>query len=142
VNGSQCRAPELYTHQIEVERQDLADIPQEEQEELALIYQAKGVEPEAARQMAARLIAADKQDGKYEAALDTLAREELVSDPKELGGSPWEAAITSFMLFAVGAAIPVLPFGGLKTSRKRCLMALSDHDVVQGIAFVGRSEPS
>src|SRR5260221_13401849 len=103
-------ARELYTHQIEVERQELADIPQEEQEELALIYQAKGVEPEAARQLAARIIAADKQDGKYEAALDTLAREELVIDPKELGGSPWEAAITSFMLFAVGAAIPVLPF--------------------------------
>jgi VIT1/CCC1 family predicted Fe2+/Mn2+ transporter len=103
-------ARELNTHQIEVERQELADIPQEEQEELALIYQAKGIEPEAARHMAARIIAADQQDGTYEAALDTLASEELVIDPKELGGSPWEAAITSFMLFTVGAAIPVLPF--------------------------------
>jgi len=103
-------ARELYTHQIEVERLELADIPLEEEDELALIYQAKGVEPEAARQMAARIIAADKQDGEYEAALDTIAREEFVVDPKELGGSPWEAAITSFMLFAVGAAIPVIPF--------------------------------
>src|SRR6266699_3507811 len=103
-------ARELSTHQIEVERLEPADIPREEEDELALIYQAKGVELEAARHMAARLIAADKQDGEYEAALDTMAREELVSDPKELGGSPWEAAITSFMLFAVGAAIPVLPF--------------------------------
>jgi vacuolar iron transporter family protein len=103
-------ARELNTHQIEVERQELADIPQEEQEELALIYQAKGIEPEAASQMAARIIAADQQDGTYEAALDTLASEELVSDPKERGGSPWEAAITSFMLFTLGAAIPVLPF--------------------------------
>jgi VIT1/CCC1 family predicted Fe2+/Mn2+ transporter len=103
-------ARELYTHRIEVERLELADIPLEEEDELALIYQAKGVEPEAARQMAARIIAADKQDGEYEAALDTIAREELVVDPKELGGSPWEAAITSFMLFALGAAIPVIPF--------------------------------
>ncbi len=43
-------------------------------------------------------------------ALDTLAREELGIDPKELGGSPWGAAITSFFLFAIGAIIPVFPF--------------------------------
>jgi VIT1/CCC1 family predicted Fe2+/Mn2+ transporter len=43
-------------------------------------------------------------------ALQTLAREELGIDPEELGGSAWEAAITSFLLFAVGAIIPVLPF--------------------------------
>lgn len=43
-------------------------------------------------------------------ALDTLAREELGIDPEELGGSAWTAASTSFVLFAVGAIIPVLPF--------------------------------
>jgi VIT1/CCC1 family predicted Fe2+/Mn2+ transporter len=43
-------------------------------------------------------------------ALDTLAREELGIDPEELGGSAWEAAITSFLLFALGAIVPVLPF--------------------------------
>jgi VIT1/CCC1 family predicted Fe2+/Mn2+ transporter len=43
-------------------------------------------------------------------ALDTLAREELGIDPKELGGSAWGAAITSFFLFAMGAIIPVFPF--------------------------------
>jgi VIT1/CCC1 family predicted Fe2+/Mn2+ transporter len=43
-------------------------------------------------------------------ALDTLAREELAVDPEELGGSAWEAAITSFVLFALGAIIPVAPF--------------------------------
>lgn len=46
----------------------------------------------------------------------TLAREELGIDPEELGGSAWEAAITSFVLFAIGAIIPVAPFiflGGL-----------------------------
>ncbi|MGB8345060.1 MAG: VIT1/CCC1 transporter family protein [Ktedonobacteraceae bacterium] len=103
-------ARELYTHQIEVERQELAEIPQEEQEELTLIYQAKGVDQETAKQMAARIIASDGQDGTHEAALDTLAREELGIDPKELGGSAWQASITSFILFAIGAAIPVVPF--------------------------------
>lgn len=97
-------ARELYTHQIAIERQELAEIPQEEQEELTLIYQAKGVDQETAQKMAERLV----KEG--DAALDTLAREELGIDPKELGGSAWQASITSFMLFAVGAIIPVIPF--------------------------------
>jgi VIT1/CCC1 family predicted Fe2+/Mn2+ transporter len=45
-----------------------------------------------------------------ESALETLAREELGIDPDELGGSAWEAAITSFLLFAIGAIIPVIAF--------------------------------
>ena len=45
-----------------------------------------------------------------EKALETLAREELGVDPKELGGSPMEAALTSFGLFALGAIVPVAPF--------------------------------
>jgi len=106
-------ARELYSRQIEVERQELAAIPEEEQEELALIYQAKGLDQPTAQQMAQRIIAGDGQEGKHEAALDTLAREELGIDPQELGGSAWQAAITSFLLFAVGAIIPVLPFAYL-----------------------------
>ena len=43
-------------------------------------------------------------------ALDTLVREELGIDTKDLGGSAWEAAISSFLLFAVGAIIPLIPF--------------------------------
>ncbi len=107
-------ARELYTRQIEVERQELAAIPEEEQEELALIYQAKGLDQETAQKMAQRIIAGDGQDGKHEAALDTLSREELGIDPQELGGSAWQASITSFLLFAMGAIIPVLlfAFGG------------------------------
>ena len=46
----------------------------------------------------------------HEIALDTLAREELGIDPEELGGSAWVAAATSFLLFSVGAIIPVLPY--------------------------------
>jgi VIT1/CCC1 family predicted Fe2+/Mn2+ transporter len=97
-------ARELYLHQIEVERQELKEIPEEEQEELALIYEAKGIERETAGQMASRIMS------KGDAALDTLAREELSIDPGDLGGSAWEAAITSFLLFALGAFVPVIPF--------------------------------
>ncbi len=97
-------ARELYTHQIAVERQELLEMPEEEREELALIYEAKGIDRETANRMADHII------GQGEAALDTLAREELGIDPEELGGSAWTAAIMSFMLFAVGAVIPVIPF--------------------------------
>ena len=43
-------------------------------------------------------------------ALEALSRDELGIDPAELGGSAWEAAITSFLLFTIGAIIPLLPF--------------------------------
>jgi vacuolar iron transporter family protein len=95
---------ELYTRQIRIEESELEEIPEEEQEELALIYQAKGMPEKDARAMASRLMQ-DKAT-----ALDTLSREELGIDPKELGGSAWEAAITSFVLFAIGAIVPVTPF--------------------------------
>jgi VIT1/CCC1 family predicted Fe2+/Mn2+ transporter len=96
---------ELYEHQIEVEREELLDNPEEEAEELALIYMAKGLDAEQARRTAASII------GKGgDAALDTLVREELAIDRTELGGSAWEAAFTSFGLFALGAAIPVVPY--------------------------------
>ena len=48
--------------------------------------------------------------GERSVAVDTLAREELGIDPLELGGSAWVAGATSFVLFAIGAIIPVLPF--------------------------------
>jgi vacuolar iron transporter family protein len=97
-------ARELYEHQIGIEREELLAAPEEEAEELALIYQAKGLNPERARELGQHLV----QD--QQAALDTLAREELGIDPAELGGSAWVAAITSFLLFAAGAIIPVLPY--------------------------------
>jgi VIT1/CCC1 family predicted Fe2+/Mn2+ transporter len=95
---------ELYERQIGVEREELEQSPAEEQEELALIYEAKGLPEQQARALAARLIADPP------AALDALAREELGVDPEELGGSAWEAALSSFLLFAVGAILPVIPF--------------------------------
>ncbi|HBA85536.1 MAG TPA: rubrerythrin family protein [Verrucomicrobia bacterium] len=95
---------ELYTHQMKIEEDELTEAPEEEKEELALIYQAKGVAPEEAQRLADRLLADPAT------ALDTLAREELGIDPEELGGSAWEAAGASFLLFAVGAIVPVLPY--------------------------------
>lgn len=95
---------ELYQRQIAIEADELQANPEEEAEELALIYQAKGLSQDQARTLADRLIADEGT------ALDTLSREELGIDPSELGGSAWEAAITSFVLFAIGAIIPVLPF--------------------------------
>jgi VIT1/CCC1 family predicted Fe2+/Mn2+ transporter len=94
---------ELYERQISIEAEELRTIPDEE-EELALIYMAKGVLEEQARQMVSRIVSDERT------ALDTLAREELGIDPEELGGSAWTAASTSFVLFAVGAIVPVLPF--------------------------------
>jgi VIT1/CCC1 family predicted Fe2+/Mn2+ transporter len=95
---------ELYQHQITTEKRELELAPEEEAQELALIYQAKGLKLTQANKLA-RQIVADPAS-----ALDTLSREELGIDPKDLGGSAWEAAITSFLLFAIGAVIPVSPF--------------------------------
>ncbi|HEX6299374.1 MAG TPA: VIT1/CCC1 family protein [Acidimicrobiia bacterium] len=95
---------ELHQAQIETEREEILAMPEEEAEELALIYQAKGMAPEDA------IKAAKDVMGDPEAFLDTKVREELGIDPEELGGSAWEAAVTSFLLFATGAIIPVIPF--------------------------------
>lgn len=93
---------EMYQHQIALERAELAEYPDEEAEELALIYQARGLEQSQARQLAQALIANPEQ------ALNTLAREELGLDPDDLA-SPWGAALFSFAAFTVGAALPLLP---------------------------------
>lgn len=95
---------ELYTNQIATEKVEIETAPEEEAEELALIYESRGVSPDIARNMADQILTS------RESALDTLAREELGIDPTELGGSAWTAAITSFVLFALGAIIPVAPF--------------------------------
>jgi vacuolar iron transporter family protein len=98
-------ARELYQNQIATEAAELAMFPREEEEELRLIYEAKGLDAAAAREMAARIVRGDPST-----ALDTLSREELGIDPDELGGSAWIAAGTSFVLFAIGAVVPVIPF--------------------------------
>ena len=98
---------ELYEKQIAVEAGEIRTNPAEEAEELALIYQAKGLSEDHAREVAGRLMESESS------ALDTLAREELGIDPRELGGSALQAAVTSFILFALGAILPVAPFFAL-----------------------------
>jgi VIT1/CCC1 family predicted Fe2+/Mn2+ transporter len=94
---------ELFEQQIAMEQQELEVSPKEEEEELALIYQTKGIPEEEARALARRIIANPK------IAIDTLAREELGLDPSQLG-SPWIAAGSSFAAFIIGALVPVLPY--------------------------------
>ena len=102
--------------------------PEEEAQELALIYQAKGFDAKQATKLANQIISDPT------IALDTLAREELGIDPEELGGSAWEAAITSFLLFAIGAIIPVSPF--LFTSGTQAVMFSLAFSAV-GLFFLG-----
>lgn len=94
---------ELFEQQIAMEKQELEMSPKEEEEELALIYQAKGIPDDQARALARRIIENPKT------AIDTLAREELGLDPSQLG-SPWAAAGSSFLAFVIGAFVPVLPY--------------------------------
>jgi VIT1/CCC1 family predicted Fe2+/Mn2+ transporter len=95
---------ELYQKQIATEADELAQVPDEEKEELVLIYQSKGMDRSAAEQTAERVMA-HKDD-----ALDTLVREEIGINPKDLGGSAWSAAAASFFVFMIGAIFPVIPF--------------------------------
>jgi VIT1/CCC1 family predicted Fe2+/Mn2+ transporter/rubrerythrin len=94
---------ELFERQISLERAEMEAMPEEEEAELAASYRAKGFTPEEAARIAHRIFQ------QPETALDLLVREELGLDPSELG-SPWGAALGSFLSFAVGAAIPVLPY--------------------------------
>ncbi|MEX2157781.1 MAG: VIT1/CCC1 family protein [Dehalococcoidia bacterium] len=94
---------ELFERQISLEETELLLSPDEERAELALIYRAKGIPADEAEVLAGRILE-DK-----DVALDTLAREELGLDPSALG-SPWSAAIGSFLAFAVGAIVPVIAY--------------------------------
>jgi len=94
---------EMFEYQIAQERDELERYPEEEAEELALIYHARGIPLEDARTMSLNLVKDPEK------ALDTLAREELGLNPGDLG-SPWGAAFFSFFAFAVGAVVPLVPF--------------------------------
>jgi len=97
-------ARELYRRQVRTEAEEIRSVPDEEEEELALIYEAKGLPQDEAERVAAQLMADERT------ALDALVREELGLDPDELGGSPNSAAASSFVLFSLGAVLPILPY--------------------------------
>ena len=95
---------ELNQRQIELETEELEASPEEEKKELVLLYQAKGMSAADAQKLA------DKAFESPETAIDAIITEELGIDKEELGGSAWEAAIASFVLFSLGAIIPLYPF--------------------------------
>ncbi len=97
-------ARELAEREIRVESEEFDMDPRAEGEELQLIYESKGMKPEAARSLAQHMIA------NKDRAMDALTREELGIEPEEKGGNPLQAASVSFCLFSLGAIIPVFPF--------------------------------
>ncbi|MDZ4752601.1 MAG: VIT1/CCC1 transporter family protein [Flavobacteriales bacterium] len=95
---------ELYENQMQIEMDEIENNPEGEMRELALIYMAKGIPEAQAQEMAAEIMK------NKEHAHEVLVREELGINPEELKGSAVEAAVYSFILFGIGAVLPVLPF--------------------------------
>src|SRR5881397_598450 len=117
---------ELAQREIRIESSELAEDPEGEGDELKLIYEAKGLSSVEADTMVNHLLT-DRAT-----ALDALAREELGIEPSELGGSAGEAAASSFLLFSVGAVVPILPF--LVT---RGNAAVASSGAISGLALFG-----
>ncbi|ESU27200.1 hypothetical protein FLJC2902T_21740 [Flavobacterium limnosediminis JC2902] len=129
---------ELFENQIVLETQELEASPEEEKKELALLYQAKGMNSEEAIKLA------NKAFETNETAIQTLITEELGINKEELKGSAWEAAITSFVLFALGAIIPLYSFMFLEGSNAIYLSIASSVVGLFGIGsaitlFTGKS---
>lgn len=96
---------ELYQNRIAAAARELDQRPAGVIERVASAYELRGLKRGEARDLAGRILRGDRA-----AALDVIAREDFAVDPADLGGSAWTAANTSFVLFAVGAAVPVVPF--------------------------------
>src|SRR5438552_1832792 len=94
---------ELFERELELERRELKRNPHVETVELTQIYQSRGVDPDRARELAQQMMSDPDM------ALQTHAREELGIDPEKLG-SPTGAALSSFIAFALGALVPLLPW--------------------------------
>lgn len=120
---------DLFKREIDLERQELIEKPEEERLELELIYRAKGLPRDQAKAIADQIMSDP------ETALDTLAREELGLDPDELG-SAWKAATFSFIAFAIGASVVVIPyalFSGVVAFTLAIVLALVGMLVVGGV---------
>jgi VIT1/CCC1 family predicted Fe2+/Mn2+ transporter len=128
---------ELFERELETERIEIARRPDSERRELAGLYRSRGVEPGLADDMARELM----RDP--DLALETHAREELGIQPGSFG-SPVQAAVSSFVSFAIGAAMPLIPWfftrGNLGVGLSVLLAALSALTVGGLLArFTGRS---
>ncbi len=129
---------ELFERELAVEREQLERFPAKEAVELALIYQSRGVDPDVAQAMV------DNVMGDLERALETHAREELGIAPGSLG-SPVGAAVGSFLAFAVGALLPLVPWfftggkGAVMASVVLAVLAASGIGIALA-TFTGRSK--
>jgi VIT1/CCC1 family predicted Fe2+/Mn2+ transporter len=94
---------EVFQHALAMERRLLQTAPELERREIEIIFRAKGIPCEDAARLADTLMA------EPELALELMAREELKINPDDLG-SPLGAGLSSFLAFAAGAIIPVLPY--------------------------------
>jgi vacuolar iron transporter family protein len=93
---------EVHAHQIEMERHEMRLMPDLEEDELAVIYEAKGLTPERARETAHAMMQDPSQ------ALEQMVREELNIHPAEL--APLRDGLVTGTATAVGAFIPIVPF--------------------------------
>ena len=128
---------ELLERELELERIEIFRRPENERRELAAIYRQRGVAADTAEELATEMM----RDP--ELALETHAREELGIDPNELG-SPVSAAVSSFLAFAFGALLPLLPWFFTKGGRATVSSVVIGGLAAAGIglalsAFTGRS---
>jgi vacuolar iron transporter family protein len=117
---------EVFERLIHLEAHEIGTMPEEERRELAELYEAKGIPPALATQLADVLMSDP------ETALHTHAREELGLDPEGGLGSPWAAAGSSFVMFGFGAIVPLIPF--LLTSGTPAVVASA---LLSGVTLFG-----
>jgi VIT1/CCC1 family predicted Fe2+/Mn2+ transporter len=117
---------ELHQRQLDREADEIVTDPEHERAELISLYQRRGLTPSEATRLAGRVMSSKQT------ALEAMAREELGFDPRELGGSAWVAAIASFVLFTLGAIVPVVPFA-LASGDAAVAFSL----LASGVALVG-----
>lgn len=94
---------ELLERELEVERQALRHAPHAERQELLALYEKRGLDPDLSRELA------DEVMSDPDLALETHAQEELGINPRQLG-LPLQAAGSSFVMFAIGALLPLVPW--------------------------------
>lgn len=127
---------EVYAHEIAMEREEIRLMPEVEADELALIYEAKGIEEDRARQMAAQVM---RDPGR---ALEESVREELKIG--EARSTPLKEGWVTGVATAVGALIPVAPFvflSGATAAWTAFAVAMLSHFAVGAARsfFTGRS---
>lgn len=117
---------EVNEAEIAREKRELEEAPEEEQEELALFYQLKGLSEPESHELVARL--ASQPD----VMLDTLVQEELGLS-RESAINPIRSAVSSSAATAVGAIIPVIPFfflSGIPAVLVAAIVSLAAHFAV------------